>query len=175
MQLIDKKCVDKKKERSWIIGAVPVLLCGAFLRRCTSMHPVVFVAVCASAGRILSSWEDTVTTVHTNAPVLRWASSVAPGAAGLGDTAVVAGRANVRVAGGTGNGGGGALLWSTGVIRTNVLSSWQGLVVYEGPALSPGAVYRWTAEEMVVAYSNGTAGAGLVIPWAVWEWYLVSK
>ena len=84
------------------------------------------------------------TTVTTNAPVLRWGSSIQAGEPGLGETAIVALRVNVS------NG------WSTGEVRTIVLPSWTGLAVYEGPGLTAGAEYTWTVEERIVAFSNGT-------------------
>ena len=90
------------------------------------------------------------TVVTTNAPVLRWATAITPGAPGFGTTAIVALRVNVSSTGGA------ALEWSTGEVRTVVLPSWTGLAVYEGPGLAAGQTYQWSAEERVVAFSNGT-------------------
>ena len=87
--------------------------------------------------------------VSTNAPVLRWPTRIDLTLPHLGPTAVLSLRVNVT---------GTNAFWSTGDIRQNVLSSWQGLAVYEGPGLTANATYDWTAEERVVAYSNGTAG-----------------
>ena len=98
----------------------------------------------------LSSWAGvTATVVTTNAPVLHWSSSATPAAPGFASTAIIALRVNVSASG-------GALGWSTGEMRTNVLASWQGLAVYEGPGLTAGARYSWTAEERIVAFSNGS-------------------
>jgi hypothetical protein len=115
----------------------------------------------AAAGSepVLSSWAGEAATVTTNAPVLRWASAALPGTPGLDPTAIIAIRVNVSGGGGGGSSGAAAEPWSTGEVRTNVLSTWQGLAVYEGPGLSPGATYSWTAEERVVAFSNGTTPA----------------
>ena len=105
-------------------------------------------AASAAAGR--SAWAgDAAATVATNAPVLRWASRATPGAEGWGPTAVIALRVNVSSSS-------AGLLWSTGEVRTNVLATWQGLAVYEGPGLTAGAAYTWTAEERAVAFSNAT-------------------
>ena len=88
--------------------------------------------------------------ITTNAPVLRWTTRVDPTLPHHGPTAIVALRVNVS---------GQGAFWSTGDVRQNVLSSWQGLAVYEGPDLVANASFEWTAEERVVAYSNGSAGS----------------
>ena len=109
-------------------------------------------AATASPG-VLTSWASgsgsgTAATVTTNAPVLRWDSGIVPGGPGLGQTAIVALRVNVT--------SDTAKPWSTGEVRSIVLPSWMGLAVYEGPGLEAGADFAWTAEERVVAFSNGT-------------------
>lgn len=108
------------------------------------------LSVAAAAAPVLTAWADTTATaVSTNAPVLRWPSAIiASGGDGLGPTAIVALRVNVSHA--------GTPLWSTGEVRSVLLPSWIGLAVYEGPALAAGGSYSWTAEERIVAYSNGT-------------------
>ena len=95
-----------------------------------------------------STWGKHVAPITTNAPVLRWQSAFQAGESGFGTTAIVALRVNVS--------GDTAISWSTGEIRTNILPSWTGLAVYEGPPLVAGSIYSWTAEERVVAFSNGT-------------------
>ena len=105
------------------------------------------LSAAAAAGIVAWAGTDT-STVSTNAPVLRWPSEILPGPR-LGPTAIVGLRLNVSSASSS---------WSTGDVRTNLLPSWVGLAVYEGPDLLAGATYEWTAEERVVSYSNGTAG-----------------
>jgi hypothetical protein len=126
-----------------------------------------------AAGAVLTSWArgssssraaaaaDTADHVEaaitTNAPVLRWHSGIVPGGTGLGATTVVALRVNVSRRGGGSTGD--EQIWSSGEVRTNLLGSWLGLAVYEGPGLSPGTHYTWSAEERIIAYSNGTVPA----------------
>lgn len=94
-----------------------------------------------------------VRVVNTNAPVLRWESAIVAGEPGFGATAIVALRVNVSSTGADG----ATMAWSTGEVRTIVLPSWTGLAVYEGPGLVAGQTYQWSAEERVVAFSNGTS------------------
>jgi hypothetical protein len=85
--------------------------------------------------------------VLTNAPVLRWNSSVTVDTA-RGPAAVLAYRVNVTAA--------SSGTWSSGDVRINVLPTWIGLAVYEGPPLVPSSVYYWTAEEQLIVRGDGT-------------------
>jgi hypothetical protein len=110
---------------------------------------MMLFALCAAALALAAEQpQERATVVTTNAPVLRWDSTVVPGAPGLGETAIVALRVNVS--------GSGGIAWSTGEVRTVVLPSWTGLAVYEGPGLVAGGTFEWSAEERIVAFSNGT-------------------
>ena len=122
------------------------------------LFALVAAASAVASQGVLTSWASGSglggATVTTNAPVLRWNSVIVPNNPGLGDTAIVALRVNV-----TESDAANTPQWSTGEVRTNVLQTWMGLVVYEGPSLVAGAGYTWTAEERIVAFSNGTSPA----------------
>ena len=91
--------------------------------------------------------------VTTNAPVFRWNSTVDPATCG-GSQAVLSIRVNV-----SNKYDHDSFVWSSGDVRVNVLSTWLGLYVYEGPSLQAGATYDWTVEERVIVWGNGSAPA----------------
>ncbi len=110
------------------------------------------VGTVAGNGTATSDRAAATTVVLTNAPVLRWNSSVTVDTA-RGPAAVLAYRVNVSAAP---SGSGLIATWSSGDVRVNVLPTWIGLAAYEGQPLAPSMAYSWTAEEQLIVRGDGT-------------------
>lgn len=104
-----------------------------------------------------SAWAGSTTIVSTNAPVLRWASSVQSGGT-FSYTVLVADAVGTEV-------------WSSGEVWQGNWPAhapkFPGLCVYEGPSLVAGATYSFSVTEQQVADETGknvttswTAGGG---------------
>eukprot|EP00040_Diaphanoeca_grandis_P030357 m.179339 g.179339 ORF g.179339 m.179339 type:complete len:802 (-) comp31971_c0_seq3:129-2534(-) len=94
--------------------------------------------------------------ITTNAPVLRWNSTVAtPTQTGQVVAPIFSFRINVSVDI-DGDGDDTAPLWTDEVYQQSH-AHWRGLTVYQGPSLMASTTYRWSVEERFVALKQGYA------------------